>query len=223
MDINLSKLWEIVEDRGAWRARLPCPSPAPRIYPNSCPLSWWCHPIISPSVFSFFSCLQSLPASGSFPISCLFTSGGQSIGVSASASILPMNIQDWFPLGLTGLISLQSKGLSRVFSSTTVQKHQFLGCSAFFMVQLWSPAFSIYLITSSRICLMLGLKAPQLGMASHFLFLMTKKRTLKESYDLEKKSFWVKSGIRMHWNALVSAWKNMVKFFCSSTKSISLR
>ena len=193
------------------------------VYSNSCPLSRWCHPTILFSVIPLSSYLQSFPASGPLSVSRLFAWGGQSIGASASASILPMNIQDWFPLGLTGLISLQSKGLSRVFSSTTVQKHQFLGCSAFFMVQLWSPAFSIYLITSSRICLMLGLKAPHLGMASHFLFLMTKKRTLKESYDLKKKSFWVKSGIRMHWNALVSAWKNMVKFFCSSTESISLR
>ena len=92
---------------------------------NSCPLSWWCHPTISSSVVPFSSHLQSFPASGSFPMSRFFTSGGQSIGVSASASVLPMIIQDWFSLGLTGLISLQSEGLSRVFSNTTVQKHQF--------------------------------------------------------------------------------------------------
>ena len=98
--------------------RPPCPSPTPGVYSNSCPLSWWCHPTISSSVIPFSSHLQSLPASGSFPMSQSFTAGGQSIG--ASASILPMNIQDWFILGLTGLISLQSKGLSRVFSSTTV-------------------------------------------------------------------------------------------------------
>ena len=107
--------------------RLPCPSPTPRAYSNSCPLSWWWHPTISSSVVPFSSCLQSFPASGSFPISQLFASGGQSIGVSASSSVLPMNIEDWFPLGWTGWISLQSKGLSRVFSNTTVQQHQFFG------------------------------------------------------------------------------------------------
>ena len=100
------------------------PSLSPEVCSNSCPLSWWCHPTISSSVILFSSCLQSSPASGSFPVSQFFTSGAQSIGASASASALPMNIQDWFPLGLTGLISLQSKGPSRVFS-TTVQKHQF--------------------------------------------------------------------------------------------------
>ena len=93
---------------------------------DSCPLSQWCHPTISSSVIPFSSCFQSFPASGAFLVSQFFTSGGQSIGVSASASVLPMNIQDWFPLGLTGWISLQSKGLSRVFSNTTVRKHQFL-------------------------------------------------------------------------------------------------
>ena len=106
-------------------ARPPCPSPTPRTYPNSCPLSRWCHRTISSSVLPFSSCLQSFPASGSFQMSQLFTSGGQSIGVSASASDLSMNNQDWSPLGWTGWISLQSKGLSRVFSNTTVQKHQF--------------------------------------------------------------------------------------------------
>ena len=106
-------------------ARLPCPSLSLRV--NSCPLNWWCHPAISSSVIPFTSCLQSFPASGSFPLSQLFTSGCWNIGVSASASVLPMNIQDWFPLGLTGLISLLSKGLSRVFSNTLVQKHQFFG------------------------------------------------------------------------------------------------
>ena len=107
-------------------ARLPCPSPSPRYCPSSCPLSWWCHPTISSSVIPFSSYLQSFPASGSFPVSWLFASGGQSIEVaSVSASVLPMNIQDWFLLGLTALISSQSKGLSRVFANTTVQKHQF--------------------------------------------------------------------------------------------------
>ena len=106
-------------------ARPPCPSPTPRVHPNSCPLSQWCHPAISSSVVPFSSCPQSFPASGSFQMSQPFASDGQSIGVSASASVLPMNIQDWFPLGWTSWISLQSKGLSRVFSNTTVQKHQF--------------------------------------------------------------------------------------------------
>ena len=108
-------------------ARPPCPSPSPRVYSNSCPSSWWCHPAISSSVVPFSFCPQSLPASGSFPMSQLFTSGGLSFGVSASASVLPMNTQDWSPLGWTDWISLQSKGLSRVFSNTTVQKHQFFG------------------------------------------------------------------------------------------------
>ena len=107
--------------------RPPCPSPAPRVYSNSCPSSWWCHPAISSSVSPFSSCPQSLPTSGSFPVSQLFPSGGQSIGVSTSASVLPMNTQAWSPLGWTGWISLQSKGLSRLFSNTTVQKHQFFG------------------------------------------------------------------------------------------------
>ena len=105
--------------------RLPCPSLSPRVCSNSCPLSQWCHPTISSPVIPFSSCPQSFSASGSFPMSQLFASGGQSIGVSASASVLPMNIQDWFPLEWTGWISLQSKGLSRVFFNTTVQKYQF--------------------------------------------------------------------------------------------------
>ena len=106
-------------------ARPPCPSPTPRVYPNSCPLSQWCHPTISSSVIPFSSCPQSFPASGSFPMSQLFTSGGQSIGVSASTSVLPMNTRDWSPLGWNGWISLQFKGLSRVFSN--IQKHQSFG------------------------------------------------------------------------------------------------
>ena len=112
---------------GLQHTRLPCPLPTPKACSNSSPLSRWCHPTISSSVIPFSSCLQSFPASESFPRSQFFTSGGQSIGVSPLASVLPMNIQDWFPLGLTGLISLQSKGLSKVFSKTTVQKHQFFG------------------------------------------------------------------------------------------------
>ena len=108
-------------------ARPPCRSPTPRVYSYSCPSSWWCHPAISSSVVPFSSCPQSLPASGSFPVSQLFAWGGQSIGVSASTSVLPMNTQDWTPLGWTGWISLQSKGLSRVFSTISVLKHQYFG------------------------------------------------------------------------------------------------
>ena len=108
-------------------ARVPCPSPTLGACSNSCPSSQWCHPTILSSVVPFSSCLQSFPASGSFPMSLFFTSGGQSIKVSASAPVIPMNIQDWFPLGWTGWISLQSKGLSRIFSNTSVQKHQFFG------------------------------------------------------------------------------------------------
>ena len=119
---------------GLQHTRLPWPSPTPRAYSNSYPSCRWCHPTISLSVVPFSSCLQSFPASGSFQMSQFFTSVGGSIGVSASVSVLPMNIQDWFPLGWTGWISLQSKGLSRVFSSTTVQKHQFFGTQP----SLWS-------------------------------------------------------------------------------------
>ena len=108
---------------GLQHARLSCPSLPPGVCSNSCPSSWWCHPTISSSVVPFSSRLQSFPASGSFLMSQFFASGGQSIGASASASVLPMNIQDWFPLGLTGLISLLTKRLSRVFSSTTIWKH----------------------------------------------------------------------------------------------------
>ena len=121
-------------NHGVQHARLPFSSPFPEACSNSCPLSWWCHPSISSSVIPFSSCLQSFPASVSFSVSQLFASGGQSIGASASASFLPMNIQDWFPLGWTGWISLLSKGLSRVFSSTTVWKHQFFGTQP----SLWS-------------------------------------------------------------------------------------
>ena len=112
---------------GLQHARPPCPSPTSGVHPNLCPLSRQCHPTIPSSVIPFSSCPQSFPASGSFQMSQLFTWGGQSIGVSASTSVLPMNTQDWSLLGLTGLVSLQSKGLSRVFSNTTVQKYQFFG------------------------------------------------------------------------------------------------
>ena len=108
-------------------ARPPCPTSTPGVHLNPCPSSWWCHPTISSSVIPFSSCPQSFPASVSFQMCQLFPSGGQSTGVSASTTVLPMNTQDWSPIGWTGWISLQSKGLSRVFSSTTVQKHQFFG------------------------------------------------------------------------------------------------
>ena len=112
-----------LQPHGPQHARLPCPSPTPRVYPNSCPSSQWCHPTTTSSVVPF--CPQSFPASGSFQMSQFFISSGQSIGVSASTSGPPMNTQDWFPLGWTGWTTLQSKGLSRVFSNTTVQKHKF--------------------------------------------------------------------------------------------------
>ena len=119
-----SVMSDSLRPHGLQHARLPCLSPTPRAYSDSCPLSQWCHPTISSFVIPFSSCLQSSPASESFPMSQLFPSGGQIIGVSASTSVLPMNTQDWSPLGWTGWISLQSKGLSRVFSNTTIQKPQ---------------------------------------------------------------------------------------------------
>ena len=128
---------------GLQHARPPCLSTTSRVYSNSCPLSRWCHPTISASVVPLSSRLQSFPASGSFPMSQFFTSGDQSIGVSVSALVLPMNSQEWFPLGWTGWISLQYKGLSRVFSNTTVQKHHSLALSF-----LYSPA-----LTSALVCL----------------------------------------------------------------------
>ena len=129
--VQFSSVQSVVSDflrsHGLQHARPPCPSSTSEVYSNPCPLSWWCHPTISSSVVPFSSHLQSFPASESFQMSQLFTWGGRSIGVSASTSVLPMNIQDWFPLGWTDWISLQSKGLSRAFSNTTVQKHQFFG------------------------------------------------------------------------------------------------
>ena len=116
---SVTQLCPTLRLHGLQHARLPCPLPTPRVYSNSCPLSRWCHPAISSSV-PFSSCLQSFPPSGSFSMSRFFTSGGQNIGASPLASVLPVNIQDWFPLGWTGWISLQSKGLSRVYSNTTV-------------------------------------------------------------------------------------------------------
>ena len=131
-------------------ARPPCPLLSPRVCPKSCPLNQWCHPTISSSVIPFPSCLQSFPASGSFQMSQFFASGGQSIGVSASTTVLPMNVQDSFPLRLTGLISLQSKGLSTVFFNTTVWKHQFFGTQP----SLWSNS---HICTTTRKALALTL------------------------------------------------------------------
>ena len=130
---------DFLPPHGLQHARPPCPSPTPGVYSNSYPLSRWCHPTILSSVIPFPSCLQSFPSSRSFPMSQLFALGDQSIGALASASVLPMNIQNWFPLQLTGLISLQSKGLSRVFSNTTVQKHKFFNAQ----LSLWSNSHSL--------------------------------------------------------------------------------
>ena len=127
VQFSLSVMSDSLRPHEWQHARPPCPSPTPGVYENSCPSSWWCHPAISSSVVSFSSCPESLPASGSFPVSQLFVWAGQSIGVSASASVLPMNTQDWSPLGWSSWVSLQFKRLSRVFSNTTVQKHQFFG------------------------------------------------------------------------------------------------
>ena len=124
VQFSRSVVSDSLQPHGLQQTRLPCP-PTPGVYSNLCPLSWWHHPTISSSTVPFFSCLQSFPASGSFPMSQFFASSGHSIGVSALASVLPMNIQDWSPLGWTGWISLQSKGLLRVFSNITDQKHQF--------------------------------------------------------------------------------------------------
>ena len=137
MKLLLFSRWTVsssLRRHGLQHSRLPCPSLSPGVCSNSCPLSQWSHPTISFSVIPFASWFQSFPASGSFPTCWLFTSDGQSIGASALASVLPMNIQGWFPLGLIGLISLLSKGLSKAFSSTTIQKHQFFGSQP----SLWS-------------------------------------------------------------------------------------
>ena len=138
-----------LQPHGLQHTRPPCPSPIPRVYSNSYLLSRWCHPTISSCVVPFSSCPQSFPASGSFQMSQFFASGGQSIRVSVSISVLPMNVQGWFPVGWTGWISLQSKELSRVFSNTTVEKHQFFSTHIFFIVQLSHP----YMTTGKTIAL----------------------------------------------------------------------
>ena len=148
VQFSCSVMSDSLQPHGLWHARLPCPSPTPRAYSNSCPLSWWCHPSISSSVFPFSFYLQSLPASGSFPMSQFFALGGQSIGSFSFSSVLPMSIQDWFALGWTGWIFLHSKGLSRVSSKTT-SKVSILRHSAFFIVQLSHP----YMTTGKTIVL----------------------------------------------------------------------
>ena len=151
VQFSLSVVSDSLRPHGPQHTMLLCPSPTPRACSNSCPSSQWCHPTISSSVVPFSSCFQSFPASGSFPVSQFFASGGQSIGVSASASVLPMNIQDWFPLGWTGWISLQSKGLSRVLQHHS-SKALILLCSFFFIVQLSHP----YMTTGKIIALFVG-------------------------------------------------------------------
>ena len=146
--INLSVMSNSLQPHKLQHARPPCPSPTPGVHSDSCPSSQWCHPAISSSVVPFFSCPQSLPASGSFPMSQLFAWGGQSTRVSALASFLPKNTQDWSPLERTGRISLQSKGLSRVFSNTTVQKYQFFSAQP----SLWSNSH-LYMTTRKTITL----------------------------------------------------------------------
>ena len=138
IQFNRSVVSDSLWPHGLHYARPPCPSPTPGVYPNPCPLSQWCHPTVSSSVIPFSSCPQSFPVSGSFQMSQLFVSGDRSIRVSASMWVLPKNTQDWSPLGWTGWISLQSKGLSRVFSNTTVQKHhQFFGAQ----LSLWASSY----------------------------------------------------------------------------------
>ena len=152
VQFSRSVMSDSLRPHGLQHARPPCPSPTPRAYSNSCPLSQWCHPTIS-SVVPFSSRLQSFPASGSFPMSEFFTPGGQRIGLSAS--VLPMNILDWSPLGWTGWISLQSKGLSRVFSNTTVQKHPFFGAQLSLSSNSllpYTPSFLSSVLLRIRVC-----------------------------------------------------------------------
>ena len=149
VQFSCSVVWDTLQPHGLQHVRPPCPSPTPRAYSNSCPLSQWCHPTISSSVIPFSSHFQSLPASGSFQMSWFFISGGQSVGVSASASVLPMNTQDWSPLGWTCWISLQSKGLIKSLLQRHSWKVSILLCLAFFIVQLSHP----YMTTGKTIAL----------------------------------------------------------------------
>ena len=151
---NYSVMSDSLQPHGLQHTRLPCPSPSPGTCSNSCPLSWWCHPTISSSVIPFSSCLLSFPASESFPVSHFLESGGQSIGVSASASVFPMNIQDWFSLGCPGWISLLSKGFSRVLSNTAAQKRWFFSAqlSLFSNSQIhtWLKTSTLALLTTPK-------------------------------------------------------------------------
>ena len=162
-----------------WHTRLPCPSPSPRACSNSCPWSQWCPPAISSSVVPFSTCSQSFPVSGPFPMSWLFESGGQSIGASASASVLPMNIQSWLPLGLTGWISLQSKGFSRVFSSTTIRKHQFFSTQP----SLWSSSH-IHTWLQSMCCSPWGRKESDTTERLNWTVLLTKQPFVSVSHRI---------------------------------------
>ena len=181
-----------LQPHGLQYVRLPCPVPAPQVYSNSCPSSQWCHPTISSSVIPF-SCLQSFPAPGSFPVSQFFASGGHHIGVSASASVLPMNIQDRFPLGLTGLISLLSKGLSRVFSNTKIQKHKFFSTQP----SLWSNSHISYMTTGKTIALT---RWTFVGKVMSLLFhtLSRFAREKKNFSSKEETSFNFKAAVTIH-------------------------
>ena len=167
-----------LQPQGQHHVRLPYPSPSPRVYSHSCPLSQWCHPTISSSVIPFSSCLLSFPSLGSFPVNQLFTSGGQRTGTSASASVLPINIQGWFPLGLTSLISLLSKGLSKVFSNTNRSQASILQHSAFFMVQFSRPYMTTGKTMASTMWLFAG-KAISLLFNTLFRFVIAFLRRSK--------------------------------------------
>ena len=166
--IQLLSHVQLFATHGLQYARLPCPLLSPRACSNLCPSSRWCHPTISSFVTPFSSCPQSFPASGSFPMSQLFASGGQNIGASASAWVLPVGIQGWFSLGLTGLISLQSRGLSRVFSSTTAWKHQFFNAppslrSNSLITHMYKMWIIVRFLNDTTLCLCPGVEAPRSG------------------------------------------------------------
>ena len=192
VQFSRSVVSDSLQPNGLQHARLPCPSPTPRVYSYSCPLSQWCHPTISPSVIPFSSHLECFPASGSSQMSQFFASGGQSMGVSASASVLPMNIQHLFPSGWTGWISLQSKGFSRAFSNTTVQKHQFFGAQISLEIlndkmlqrpgEIWQVCSMMinerYLLASQRVYLW---KLYHMNLWDHWTQFMTKFQDLINS------------------------------------------
>ena len=184
-------------------ARLPCPSPSPGVHSDSHPPSWWCHPAISSSVVPFSSCPQSLPASESFPVSQLFAWGGQSTGVSALASFLPKNTQDWSPLEWTGWISLQSKGCSRVFSNTTVQKHQFFSTqpsSQFYLGAKWG------LLPRRQHLRQFWGTAPKRQRGRTYLYVIWMKREFMQSSTYLTKRF------SASFKELMSPWRHLVFF-----------